>query len=160
MYDNEHSSGDQSQILEIYKLHVEMADRVSQRREGANKLFVTLLSALIALVAATIRFGPGKIPVEPSVIVLTATGLLLTVSWLVIIQAYRQLNTCKFQTLHELELDLDFQFYKIEWDKAGQGKDWRKYFKLTVAETFIPAIFAFMFLAIAIWTAWVWNSCG
>ena len=152
MNDNEHSAENQSQILEIYKLHVKMADRVSQRREGANRLFVTLLSALIALVAATIRFGPGRMPVELPVIVLTVTGLLLTVAWFIIIRAYRQLNTCKFQALHELEQELPFQFYKVEWDKAGQGEDWRKYLKLTVAETFIPAIFAFMFFVIAIWT--------
>ena len=46
-------------ICDIYRLHVEMADRVSQRREGANRLFVTLLSAMIVLMAAVLRFGSG-----------------------------------------------------------------------------------------------------
>ena len=31
--------GNKQELLEIYKLHSELADRVSQRREGANKFF-------------------------------------------------------------------------------------------------------------------------
>ena len=32
------SDSAQNDLLEIYKLHSELADRVSQRREGANRL--------------------------------------------------------------------------------------------------------------------------
>ncbi len=35
---------DRTELLEIYKLHAELADRVSQRREGANRLYVSLLT--------------------------------------------------------------------------------------------------------------------
>ena len=38
---------EQDQLLEIYKLHAELADRVSQRREGANRLFVGLHVGLV-----------------------------------------------------------------------------------------------------------------
>ena len=37
------ADSEQNERLEIYKLHAELADRVSQRREGANRLYVTLL---------------------------------------------------------------------------------------------------------------------
>ena len=29
---------EQNELLELYKLHTELADRVSQRREGANRM--------------------------------------------------------------------------------------------------------------------------
>ena len=35
-------------ILELYKLTVEMADRVSARRAGANAYFITVQGALVA----------------------------------------------------------------------------------------------------------------
>ena len=41
----------QNEMLEIYKLHAELADRVSQRREGANRLYVSLLVGLELLTA-------------------------------------------------------------------------------------------------------------
>ena len=46
-------------LIEIYKLHAELADRVSQRREGANRLYVTLLVGLVVFVTALLRFGAG-----------------------------------------------------------------------------------------------------
>ncbi len=42
MADNNHT------ILEMYKLHTEMADRVSQRRNTANNLFVTINTSIVA----------------------------------------------------------------------------------------------------------------
>ena len=33
-----------------------------------------------------------------------------------------------------------------EWKKLKEGEDWRKYFKLTVAEQFVPAVFAGIYI--------------
>ena len=49
------------QILEIYRLHAELADRVSQRRERANRLFVILLVGLLVFLAAMLRSGAGDL---------------------------------------------------------------------------------------------------
>lgn len=145
---------DREDLLSIYRLHVEMADRISQRREGANRLFVTLLSAMIVLMAAVLRFGSGleMVPVESVILVLTLTVLSLAASWFIVIRSYRQLNTGKFDILQKLEERLPFAFYKMEWEHLGEGKDWEKYWKLTVVETSLPAIFAmlsFMFCIFA-----------
>ncbi len=40
---------DSGQYLELYKLAVEMADRVSARRATANAFFLTVNTALLAL---------------------------------------------------------------------------------------------------------------
>lgn len=139
---------DDGRMLEIYKLHVELADRVSQRREGANRLFVTLLSALVILVATIMRFGNETLPASPAVVVIAALGFLLTVAWYITIRSYRQLNSGKFAVIHEMEKQLPFSFYKREWEFLEEGKNRRKYWKLTVVETFVPIIFAILFAAI------------
>ena len=143
---------DREDLLSIYRLHVEMADRVSQRREGANRLFVTLLSAIIVLMAAVLRFGAGMeaVPVEFVVVVLTATVLSLAASWFIVIRSYRQLNTGKFDVLQKLEEELPFAFYRMEWERLGEGKDPGRYWKLTVVETFLPVIFAALSLAVCV----------
>lgn len=144
------------ELLDIYKLHVEMADRVSQRREGANRLFVALLSAMIVLIAAVLRFGPELeiLPIKFIILVLAVTVLALAGSWFIVIRSYRQLNTGKFKVLQELEEKIPFAFYRIEWQRLGEGKDWRRYWKLTVVETFLPVIFSLLSVGMCVLVFW------
>ena len=51
---------DRQELLEIYKLHSELADRVSQRREGANRLYVSLLAGMFILPAAFSEIWAGN----------------------------------------------------------------------------------------------------
>lgn len=150
MGNDDESGAGKNELLEIYKLHVEMADRVSWRREGANRLFVTLLSAIAVFMAAVMRFGQGTMPTNLAVAVLAATGFLLAAAWYVTIRSYRQLNTGKFKVIHEMEERLAFSFYKREWELLDEGNNRGKYWKLTVVETFGPIIFAMLFVAIGI----------
>ena len=145
-------SREREEFLEIYKLHVEMADRVSQRREGANRLFVTLLSVVMVLMTAILRFGSqlDSIPVEYILVVLMLTVLSLSASWYVVIRSYRQLNTEKFSILNKLEEKLPFAFYKLEWQRLGEGKDPKRYWKLTVVETCLPIVFSVLSMMVCI----------
>lgn len=138
----------QDQLLEIYKLHSELADRVSQRREGANRLYVSLLVGLVVFLAALLRFGIGDAPMK---LVLCAVGLfgaLLSLSWFVVIKSYQQLNTEKFRVLHDLETKLAYQFFTREWDPEAVGKKSNQYWRLTLVEQTLPFIFLALFLGL------------
>ena len=92
-----------TELLEIYKLHAELADKVSQRREEANRLYVGLLLGLIVFLAALLRFGVGDVPEKIILFSAGAIGSLLSISWYIVIRSYRQLNSGKFKALHELK---------------------------------------------------------
>ena len=145
------------QLLEIYKLHAELADKVSQRREGANRLYVSLLVGLAVFLAALIRFGVGgdnsfdNGPMRMVLCAAGAIGALLSVSWYVVIRSYRQLNSGKFEALHELEGKLAYPFYKREWELLGEGKQISRYWKLTNVETGLPVIFFLLFFGLMIY---------
>ena len=138
------------ELLEIYKLHAELADRVSQRREVANRLFVSLLTGTLIFLAALLRYGAETIPVGAVVTAIGIFGISLAVAWYVIIRSYRQLNSGKFAALHELEEKLAYPFFKREWELLEEGKSISRYWKLTVVETFLPMIFALLYLALII----------
>lgn len=143
-----------NQLLEIYKLHAELADRVSQRREGANRLHVSLLSGFLVFLAALLRFGSGEIPTSVLLLFSGIIGMSISGSWYIVIRSYRQLNTGKFDILHELEQKLDYPFFKREWELLERGKYRNRYWKLTVVEKFLPTIFFllfFFFLLIALY---------
>lgn len=140
-----------NELLEIYKLHAELADRVSQRREAANQRYTSMLVGLGAFLAVLVRFGDGGIP-EFATRLVGLLGMGLSVSWYVIIRSYRQLNTGKFKPLHELEERLAYPFYKREWDLLGEGRDFRRYWRLTVVETSLPIAFFLLFLGLIVWS--------
>ena len=129
------------ELLEIYRLHTDLADKVSQRREGANRLYVSLLVGLGVFVAALLRFGNGDGYDQPILVSAGVIGALLSVSWYVVIRSYRQLNAGKFLALHELEEKLAYPFFKREWDLLAEGKNRNRYWKLTNVETSLPIIF-------------------
>ena len=57
MKPEEYGEDYRAHLLEQYKLYVEMADRVSQRRDQSNRFYVTIVSALAAIVVVIARFG-------------------------------------------------------------------------------------------------------
>ncbi|MCS1408100.1 MAG: hypothetical protein M2R45_01270 [Verrucomicrobia subdivision 3 bacterium] len=126
------------ELLEIYKLHAELADRVSQRREGANRLYVSLLSVMVVFLAAFLRYRTGTISVQGILIAAGVLGMVLSASWFFIIRSYCQLNAGKFKALQKLEEMLVFAFFKCEWEILERGKNKNRYWRLTGVEKILP----------------------
>ena len=147
------TDGNSIEILELYKLHAELADRVSQRREGANRLFVSLLTGLLVFLAASLRFGTGPVNADSVMVFVGSAGVMLSAAWYVVIRSYRQLNNGKFLALHELEEKLAYPFYKREWELLGEGQDVRRYWRLTVVETTLPLVFGLLFTGVVFFAA-------
>ncbi|MEU9097887.1 hypothetical protein [Streptomyces sp. NPDC048361] len=130
-------------VFEQYKLCVEMADRVSARRNLANTFFVTLHSGLLAFLGVWLT-QPQR--ARPSVVLLVG-GLLVLLSlctaWWFTLRSYQQLNNGKFQVIAALEERLPARAFKAaEWQALQEGRNWNAYLPLTHVERWIPAIFA------------------
>ena len=50
-------------IIELYKLYVEMTDRISQRRDRANQWFLAMNTALISAIVFTITKSDNLYPI-------------------------------------------------------------------------------------------------
>ena len=142
----------QNQQLEIYKLHAELADRVSQRREGANRLYVSLQVGLVVFLAALLRFGFGDLSERLVLCTIGILGALLSISWIFVIRSYGQLNDEKFRVLRNLEEKLPFQFFTPEWDPLSEGKKSNRYLKLTYVEVSLPVIYLLLFLGVVVYS--------
>lgn len=145
---------DENEKVELYKLVVEMADRVSARRGTANGFFLTLHTGLAAVVAAVPLPPAGFRP-----LVLHVTGLLLAIAWIVLLRRYRVLNAAKYEVIHRMEDDLVVAPYRQEWQlltarprwadlSSKQKWRWRPGYRgLTAAELFVPLAFALLYVA-------------
>lgn len=155
---NGYSSEEQyrEHIVEQYKLYVEMADRISSRRDIANTFFLTLNGLALGSAGALIERGYTLSQKWALVFPLLVLWL-LCFFWNRLINSFRQLNGVKFYIVGELETRLPASPYrKAEWETLlKEGKDRKVYFPLTHVESKIPLIFAgaYLFAAIALWFA-------
>lgn len=134
-----------TEILEIYKLHCEMADRTSQRRNQTNQFYITALSVFVGILSLS-NTSELKPHFNQISLIGGIMGLILCIVWAINIRSYRQLNSAKFKVLHEIEKKLEFQFFIEEWKHLGGGKFNKKYYRLTVIERYIPALFCIPFI--------------
>ncbi|NJL40556.1 MAG: hypothetical protein HC840_20585 [Leptolyngbyaceae cyanobacterium RM2_2_4] len=147
----------QSHLLEQYKICVEMADRVSVKRGQANTFYISLLSALLALLSLIID---NKLVSGSSDVLLLFTsilGLTLCFTWYINIQSYRQLNSLKFKVISEMEQYLPFPCYSREWAtlKERQREGEKQYIRLTAIERFVPLIFAVPYFGLLLYALFV-----
>jgi hypothetical protein len=135
----------QGAVMEQWKLYVEMADRVSNRRGLTNTFFLTLNTAIFTVIGVVGNARPGVsswLLVFPLVIVLGECT-----AWWWLVRSYRQLNTAKFKVVGALEERLPASpYWHAEWAALGQGGDWHKYLPLTHLEQWIPVLFSLVYV--------------
>jgi len=132
-------------LFEQYKLYVESAEKISERRVSANNYLLTVnafLVTLYGLVAAS-RFNTIWMILVP------VAGFLVALTWHRIITSYRDLNTVKFKVVHELEQQMPAALYDYEWHKAGEGRG-KAYHPLSHLERWVPIIFMVLYVLLAI----------
>ena len=143
-------------FLAIYQLYVEMADRISSRRQSANSYFLSMNTAIIALVgyvqltsqtSSTASFF-WSVPV---------TGMVLCFLWYRLVRAYKNLNSGKFKVIHEMEKMLPLKPYDAEWVALGKGKRPDLYLPFTRIEMVVPWVFFSMHLLVLL-TAIPWQN--
>lgn len=134
----------QNALLEQYKLYVEMADRVSQRRGLANSFFLTLNTAIFALIGVLLPRYPH--PVRWLVFPLIAV-LVQCLAWYCTVRSYRLLNTAKYNVIGILEQRMPASpYWRAEWEQLGRGKSWKHYWPLSYVESMAPLLFAMTYV--------------
>ncbi|CDD58350.1 RipA family octameric membrane protein [Clostridium sp. CAG:43] len=127
-------------ILEQYKLYVEMADKVSERRFNVNTFFLTANSTILTVI--TIK---GFDVVKFSWII-TAVGIVLSYTWYYLLQSYKLLNSGKFEVIHKVEQHLPLNLYVFEWEVLGEGKERAKYWPISHIEKILPVLFGIIYI--------------
>jgi hypothetical protein len=136
----------QAALLEQYKMYVEMADRISQRRGLTNTFFLTLNTAIFTVVGVFWKDRPDAQVwwlVFPLLVVLGQCF-----AWFYLVRSYRLLNTAKYEVIGALEERLPASpYWRAEWLALGEGRDTKLYWPLSHIEKWIPILFAFLYLS-------------
>lgn len=144
--------------LEIYKLLVEMADRVSQRRQAANNFYLSVNTFLVGGSAYLKTLDPSPVTVA----IVTVAGLAICALWYQNIQSYRTLNGAKFNVINDIETRLVEQPFHEEWKELDPDNDGERHKPFHQVEGVVPWVFAAVYLALAL-SIVPWNRlniCG
>ncbi len=140
---------DRQEVLELYKLAVEMADRVSSRRGAANTYYLSLQTALVTLIG----FGMPRLSESPwwVSLVVASGGVTLSLAWWTQLRSYRTLKAAKLKVISDLEQHLPVRIFTDEWDVLKNpplpGR-FRRYAELGTPERVVPWVFALAHLTL------------
>ena len=97
-------------LLDIYKLHAELAEQVSSSREGLNKLYTGMVTAIIAGSVLIHRVAPNS----DAMWMLPVLGIAVSLSWMMSLHSVTGRLSAKHAVLIDLESELPFDFLKRE----------------------------------------------
>jgi hypothetical protein len=138
-----------SALIEQYKLYVGTANQTSTTRVQANTFFLTLNTLLVGFIVSMTQFV--KQPAVPLWMILVCIiGIFLTITWFVLIRAYRDLNSARFQIIQEIETKLPLNLYRREWQIALEERPKRVYIRQTTIEQMVPYAFGVLYIVLAL----------
>jgi hypothetical protein len=146
-------------LLKQYRLAVERADAVSERRATVNEFYLVLMSVLLSIAGIGIGGTFVGTPIIPPRLApwISLVGVIVAGSWLAAIYASNQLNRAKFHVINRLEERLPAAVFNVEWnfrttgsDEAG-GHQTRLYTSSTYVESIVPASMLVLFILLTIY---------
>lgn len=140
-------------VIEIYKLLVEMADRVSQRRQSANSFYLTVNTAIIGASAYVIRETQ-----DTNIWIISLAGVAICILWIRSVLSYKSLNSVKFEVITELEKQLPVAAYSNEW-RILNSKDGKRHTPFHKIEILVPLVFILLHLTQFL-TVFPWETAG
>lgn len=127
-----------SDRLQVYLMLVEMADRVSQRRQSANAFYLSINSGLVGGFSF---LAQGDLP-KMSAAAISVAGVAICFLWVRSILSYRTLNEAKFKVIQGLETHLPAAPFTDEWKLLDVDGDGRRHTPFSAVEIRVPWVFA------------------
>jgi hypothetical protein len=137
------TTDEQKSVVDIYKVLIDMADKVSQRRQNANNFYLSVNTAITGAAAYLSATGNSS----ANIFIISLAGFLVCLLWKRNIDSYKDLNKGKFFVIHEIEKALPIAAFTAEWDFLQRGENRKHYRPFHVVEVIVPFIFAGLHLA-------------
>lgn len=131
-----------SERLEVYKLLVDMADRVSQRRQEANGFYLSINTLLVGGSAYLGTFAST----DRSIVLISLAGLAICALWIRNIGSYKTLNAAKFSVITDIEKRMVEQAFTAEWRELDPDGDGKRHSPFHRVEVLVPWVFVAVYM--------------
>ncbi len=132
-------------LLDQYKIYINAAEKISDRRQKTNEFFLGLNTALLALLGF-VATKTSQSELTLMIGVSSIAGITMCYLWYRIIASYKGLNSAKFKVIHAIELRLPLALYDTEWEMLERGKNKKVYWPFSHIELHVPKIFIAIYM--------------
>ena len=141
--------------FEQYKLAIDAAEKITDRRNQSNTLYMTVVSLIPTAIALSFQCKPETATISFFQFCLAVLGLLITFIWIGHMAYYKKLIKIKFTAVTELETYLELiPLYKnkdIIRKDISVIKGVKGFSNNSDLEKMIPIFFSIFFLALTCW---------
>ena len=132
----------QAHLLEQYKVFVESAQKVTDRRISTGNYLLTVNSFLLTVfgVASSQHLAGYWLAIVP------VAGLLVSFTWYALVVFYRNLGASKYKVIHQMEEHLPAAPFRCEWVSPSDRS--QRHAGVTHLERVIPLTFAVIYLVL------------
>ena len=143
----------QEALIEQYKLFLQTSEDLVNRRQNVNSFYISISSALIAIMGALLAINFGHKAKLIMAFVFCLTGVILSISWSKILTCYGNLNGSKMKIISNIEKQLPLSLFDAEWAALSDKLNKKKYISFTESEQAVPRLFCVVYLLIMIFIA-------
>lgn len=127
--------------LEQYKICLDMAEKVTERRLKTNNFYIGIISVLISAISVSLSADILSKNKTATLFLLWLFCLFICNAWMKSLDTYKKLNEVKFDIILEMEKELKHNCIACEWEKL---KNEPKYTGLSTNEKAIPKLFGYI----------------
>lgn len=131
---NEENDAKIQNLLIQYKLYVQMADKINQRREGANRFYVTIITSPGLLLLIATQINPNaNLPIFMPIFI-GIIGIMMSLFWYASIKSHKEVINIKMNIIRDVEKCLPHQGFTTEYHELNCNV----HAQITRAEMAIP----------------------
>ncbi len=107
----------ESRLGQQYTHYADTAKAVTGQRLRANRFYLSILSGLLVAFTFTAGKDPSTLR-SASIAGIGIVGVFICSLWKQTIISHRNLNQAKYEVIEELEDDMPYSVYQMEWDRV------------------------------------------
>lgn len=137
---------DKTILLEQYKVFLQTSEELIARRQNVNNFYITVNSALMAGIGLVWALDISVLYKSVVGILLFVVGIILSLSWIKLLESYGDLNGSKMKIISYIEKQLPASLFDAEWAVLSDKLNKRKYTSFTQSEKRIPMLFILVYI--------------
>lgn len=157
--DNEFLFSNKQIMFEQYKLLIDSAHKIEERRSGSNNIFLSINTLLSSLLVRPSVLSQAQEKDLVVLILLSLIGILISKNWLKIINSYKELNIINFLLIQKFEIFLPTKVFSMraELEEDIEGKKRNDFQKnkgnvILSRENLLPEMFIFFYIVYLIFS--------
>lgn len=135
-------------LLEQYKIILQTSEDLITRRQGISNFYLSVHSVMIGAITAILVLKIGLFAKLLIGLTFAVIGIVLSVSWIELLESYGRLNASKIKVLSAIEKKLPVSFFDAEWAILSNRTQKQQYKSFTNFEKTIPKVFIGTYIAV------------